>query len=560
MDTTDMKHEASERADVDVVVTPILLDDPDKTAAHSTSFPASDYDFNQSNSAVFASLTPLRKNLIYTIISLALAVDLLNTWGLFTAIDKIARDVGLEQGGNAVWIVSAYAVAFAACIPLGGRLCDVLPVQWWFTGGFAGMACLNLGNSFVRESKAFLALRALQGICGALTLPAGFSMIVKLYPNRQEQQTRLIGISVILALGAASGFFLGALLSLAHWRWIFRFLACTSFAGATAGWLLLPKAPNLQHSTSTSRLTVIGNLLRRLDLFGVVLVMSALLLFNLALTSATVYGWDSPRLIVPIVLAAFLFPSFCWWEASQDERYAMLPVAIMKEPKFLVVCYAGVCTEMWFTMAPVWSTTAIELGPSRFFQEVLRDPPIIVAGKLSVICVGCFTSGLVHTFYIGERVSAKHRLLGGIFLSVVPSLVLLILSDGGKGLDFWRYICPAFFVGAFAMCIVLQVCNVLIIQSVPAEYSGVGSSVFQMCSQTGIVIGSAVQAAIYTAVDNDLTDWRGHQYGFYYMAGCLAIAMVLVGISVPRGIGEVKEGASRPPEVSEEKVNDSFRA
>lgn len=44
------------------------------------------------------------------------------------------------------------------------------------------------------------------------------------------------------------------------------------------------------------------------------------------------------------------------------------------------------------------------------------------------------------------------------------------------------------------------------------------------------------------------------------MAGCLAIAMVLVGISLPRGIGEVKEGASRPPEVSEEKVNDSFRA
>jgi hypothetical protein len=33
-------------------------------------------------------------------------------------------------------------------------------------------------------------------------------MIVKLFPDQQEQQTRLIGISVILALGAASGFFL----------------------------------------------------------------------------------------------------------------------------------------------------------------------------------------------------------------------------------------------------------------------------------------------------------------------------------------------------------------
>ncbi|KAJ9099710.1 hypothetical protein QFC20_005588, partial [Naganishia adeliensis] len=169
----DTKNESSFVTDA-VVVTASPIDDPDKeTTAQSITFPGSVPDLAQSNSTIFASLSQLRKNLIYTIISLALAIDLINTWGLFTAIDKIARDVGLEQGGNAVWIVSAYAVAFAACIPLGGRLCDALPVQWWFTGGFAGMACLNLGNSFVSERKAFLALRALQGICGALTLPAG---------------------------------------------------------------------------------------------------------------------------------------------------------------------------------------------------------------------------------------------------------------------------------------------------------------------------------------------------------------------------------------------------
>lgn len=132
-----------------LVVTAIPIGNPDKeTSVQSITSPDSVQAVPRSSSAVFASLPQLRKNLIYTVISLALAIDLLNTWGLFTAIDKIARDVGLEQGGNAVWIISAYAVAFAACIPLGGRLCDVLPVQWWFTGGFAGMACLNLGNSF----------------------------------------------------------------------------------------------------------------------------------------------------------------------------------------------------------------------------------------------------------------------------------------------------------------------------------------------------------------------------------------------------------------------------
>ncbi|KAJ9127750.1 hypothetical protein QFC24_000033 [Naganishia onofrii] len=41
------------------------------------------------------------------------------------------------QGGNAIWIVSASAMAFAAFIPLGGRLADVLsPPFGEFETGF----------------------------------------------------------------------------------------------------------------------------------------------------------------------------------------------------------------------------------------------------------------------------------------------------------------------------------------------------------------------------------------------------------------------------------------
>jgi MFS family permease len=105
-------------------------------------------DVPSTNADAFASLSRFRKNLLYTVITLALAIDVLNVWGIFVALERIAHDVGLEQGGNAIWNVSVYAIAFAACIPLGGRLCDVLPVQWWFVAGFAGMGCLDLGSSF----------------------------------------------------------------------------------------------------------------------------------------------------------------------------------------------------------------------------------------------------------------------------------------------------------------------------------------------------------------------------------------------------------------------------
>ncbi|KAJ9108697.1 hypothetical protein QFC21_000017 [Naganishia friedmannii] len=60
----------------------------------------------------------------------------------------IARDEKLTNGANAIWIISASAMAFAACMPLGGRLADVTPPHWWFVVGCLGMSGFALGNSF----------------------------------------------------------------------------------------------------------------------------------------------------------------------------------------------------------------------------------------------------------------------------------------------------------------------------------------------------------------------------------------------------------------------------
>lgn len=52
--------------------------------------------------------------------------------------------------------------------------------------------------------------------------------------------------------------------------------------------------------------------------------------------------------------------------------------------------------------------------------------------------------------------------------------------------------------------IVFQVCNVLIIQSVPPEFIGIGSSVFQMCAQTGTQLARK-DVSSYSLADNTST-------------------------------------------------------
>ncbi|KAJ9104753.1 hypothetical protein QFC19_003894 [Naganishia cerealis] len=49
----------------------------------------------------------------------------------------------------------------------------------------------------------------------------------------------------------------------------------------------------------------------------------------------------------------------------------------------------------------------------------------------------------------------------------------------------------------------------------------------------GIAVGTPIQAGFYTAVDNGLADWRGSQYGFYFVIGCIAVAMLLVFTWLP---------------------------
>jgi hypothetical protein len=62
---------------------------------------------------VFAQLSPLRKNVLLAVFSLATALDIVSVSGLLTTTESISRDLGLTAG-NITWILTAYAMTFAS--------------------------------------------------------------------------------------------------------------------------------------------------------------------------------------------------------------------------------------------------------------------------------------------------------------------------------------------------------------------------------------------------------------------------------------------------------------
>ncbi len=70
----------------------------------------------------------------------------------------------------------------------------------------------------------------------------------------------------------------GGVFQLASWRWLFRFLAIIALAAALTGFLFMPKAVTAKNESEYTKF-------QQLDLVGVLLMVSCLLLFILGLTS-----------------------------------------------------------------------------------------------------------------------------------------------------------------------------------------------------------------------------------------------------------------------------------
>lgn len=103
-------------------------------------------------------------------------------------------------------IITSYSLCFAALLLFAGRLADLFPANLLFLGGFVGLGVFSLITSFVTNNKyGFLILRGLGGLCGALTIPSSYHLLIHMFPNPDEQQKKLALLGMAGGLGNVLG-------------------------------------------------------------------------------------------------------------------------------------------------------------------------------------------------------------------------------------------------------------------------------------------------------------------------------------------------------------------
>src|SRR5687768_1645119 len=449
-------------------------------------------------------------------VSFGLFMIMLDNTVVNVALPAIQEDLGADLS-QLQWIVTGYALSFAALMLIGGKLADAYGRRLIFVVGIVIFTAASLWCGLADSGDALIAARVVQGMGAALMNPATLSIIAATFPPKERGTA--IGIwAGVSALALAIGPLVGGLLT-EHlsWHWIFFVNIPVGVLAVAACFLFIPESKDETHES--------------LDLPG--LATSALGLFALTygLIEGNSFGWTSARILGSFAVAVVALAAFLTIERRR--RAPMLDLTLFRSGTYaganlamLLVALAmfGVFFFVSLYMQNVLGYSAIQAGAAFLPMTILIILVAPVAGTLS------------------DRYGSRWLMSAGMVLLAGQ---LLYFSQLGTDASFWNLL-PALLVGGLGMSMTMTPTSAAALRAVPVEKSGVGSAVLNAMRQVGGSIGIALMGAIVANEATGRAPIEGFMAGFE-RALLAAAAIAFVGSLVAFALVRQEAGHEEAP-------------
>ena len=372
---------------------------------------------------------------------------------------------------NREWMLTAYTLAFAGLLLLGGRIADYFGRKRMFVFSLIGFAGASALGGLAQNAAMLFSARALQGAFAAVMAPAALSLLTVAFTEPKER-ARAFGVyGGIAGGGAAIGLILGGFLTeYASWRWTLLINVPIAVVAAFA-------ALRVVHESKSP-----AN--HGYDLPGAVTVTGGLLALVYAFTKAGSDGWSSSVTVTLFAIAGVLLVSFVLLERRAE--HPLLPLRVVLDRNrggsflasllvgtamlgtFLSLTYYFQGTLHYSAMKSGFAFVPFSLGiitgatlASRFLPRFGPRAVMSFGLLMAAAGLGLFTTLDVHSTY---------------FVTVLPAEVIVSL---GMGLAF-----------------VAMSSTALI--GVHPEDAGVASALVNATQQTGGSMGAALINTIAT--------------------------------------------------------------
>ena len=420
-----------------------------------------------------------RHRLVLGLLCTAQFVLVLDVTIVAVALPSLRESLGFSATGLQ-WVISAYVLAFAGFLLLGGRAADLWGRRRLFMLGLALFTGASAWCGLATASWELVAARAVQGAGAAVVTPAALSLLTTTFTEGAGRERALGVWTAAAAGGGATGFLLGGVLTQAlGWRAVFLVNVPAGLAGLLLSPVLLAESRRPAAA--------------RPDLPGAVTLSGAMGSLVYGLSQVERGGPGSVGTWLPLTAAALLGGAFVAWE--RRAAHPLIPLDALR--------HQGLASASLVAMLLTGVTTPGSLFSVLYVQDVLGYPPTLAGVTAAPISVAVVAGSLA-----GARLAGAGRL--GVDRTMAAGLLGVALGAAGLATMAVSGGLPPPMVAGFVLTgLGLGVASVASTAkgtaAVPAERQGLASGVLNTAAQLGTALGLAVLVSIAAARTGALT-------------------------------------------------------
>ena len=364
-----------------------------------------------------------------------------------------------------VWIQTAYLTAEIVAIPLTGYLTRLIGMRWLFV---TAVSIFTLASVACAASDGFvplIAARVVQGFAGGTLIPAVFSAVFLLFPERQQGlATTLAGVAAVLAptLGPVVG---GWITQTYSWHWLFLVNVAPGVIAAAAATWLLRTAAAMERGQAA------------FDALALVALAAALTALELALKDAPGQGWNSARVLGEIAVVAGAAAVFAL--RTLRARHPVVELRLLRNRNFAV----GSALSFVLGVGLFGSTYLMP-----FFLGLVREHGALAIGQIMLVTGIAQLAAAPLAVALERRLDPRLLTLCGFALFGAG---LLLSARQTVNTDAAEMMLPQILRGAAIMFCLLPPTRLALGQLSPALVAD-GSGLFNLMRNLGGAIGLAL--------------------------------------------------------------------
>jgi EmrB/QacA subfamily drug resistance transporter len=409
---------------------------------------------------------------IWTLLTTIVASSMANidSFALRTALPSLQANLNINAS-ELLWVENSYTLMLSALILVSGALGDLYGRKRVFAIGIVVFSVASVLCGIAPTVGVLIAARVLQGIGGALLIPASLAIISAVIdPKRRGTAVGIWSMTstLMVLVGPVLG---GWLAEQGLWRSIF-FLNIP--LAVIALWLLLVQVPETKRHDAPP-----------LDWLGAVLVTLGLAGLTYGLTEVGAQGFGSLQILAALGVGVGGIGGFLWveWRSS----HPLMPFSLFGSRAF-----SSVNALTFFLYGPLSAVPLfllLNLVQVQGYENTFAGFVMLPIG-IMITVLSPFAGRLIKAF--GER----------LLLIVGPALVglgfvLLAWPDLSAGqAGYWLTVFPAMLLVGLGMGITVAPLSTVMLNAAPTELAGTASGVNNAISRIAGVLTVVIFGAL----------------------------------------------------------------